>query len=142
MQDTLIAAMQNIYRFEGRSSLATWLTGTLKHKIVDSIRSAGRATWQEFREEDIAAGVGPVLGDPEGDMHRSDFFAFLERCLKSLPPKTRRVFVLRELMGLDVAETCSELAISPDYCAVMLHRARARLRAGLSVEGYGAQGMA
>src|SRR6266699_1200870 len=42
VQDTLLAALQGAEGFSGRSSLKTWLTGILKHKIVDAIRKKGR----------------------------------------------------------------------------------------------------
>ena len=42
VQDTLLAALQGASGFSGRSSLKTWLTGILKHKIVDVIRRKGR----------------------------------------------------------------------------------------------------
>jgi len=42
VQDTLIAALQGAAGFSGRSSVKTWLTGILKHKIVDAIRRKTR----------------------------------------------------------------------------------------------------
>ena len=42
VQDTLVAALQGAQGFSGRSSLKTWLTGILKHKIVDAIRRKTR----------------------------------------------------------------------------------------------------
>jgi len=42
VQDTLIAALKGADGFSGRSSVRTWLTGILKHKIVDAIRKKGR----------------------------------------------------------------------------------------------------
>src|SRR6266446_4012726 len=42
VQDTLVAALQGAKGFSGRSALKTWLTGILKHKIVDAIRKKGR----------------------------------------------------------------------------------------------------
>src|SRR5437870_13229461 len=42
VQDTLVAALQGAKGFSGRSSLKTWLTGILKHKIVDAIRRKTR----------------------------------------------------------------------------------------------------
>jgi len=42
VQDSLVAAVENAHRYAGDSSLGTWLTGILKHKIVDSMRAASR----------------------------------------------------------------------------------------------------
>lgn len=138
VQDSLVAAVENAHRYAGDSSLGTWLTGILKHKIVDSMRAAGRRSREELREEETPADAGgPPLGDPEQSLHARGFFECLEHCMRSLPRKAARVFVLREVMGLDVAETCRELAISATSCSVTLHRVRQRLRTQLAAEGYG-----
>jgi RNA polymerase sigma-70 factor (TIGR02943 family) len=42
VQETLLAALEGRDRFSGRSSLRTWLTGILKHKIIDHLRRSGR----------------------------------------------------------------------------------------------------
>jgi RNA polymerase sigma-70 factor (ECF subfamily) len=141
VQEALVAAVENAHRFAGGSSPATWLTGILKHKIADSMRAAGRQSWEELREEDMAASADRApAGDPEQDLLRRGFFDCLERCLQALPRRAARVFVLREIMGLNIAETCRELAISATYCSVSLHRARRQLRTRLAAEGYGAEG--
>ncbi|NOR51811.1 MAG: RNA polymerase subunit sigma, partial [Gammaproteobacteria bacterium] len=51
-----------------------------------------------------------------------------EICLDVMAETTARVFTLREFLGLDPAEICSELGISESNCWVILHRARSRLR--------------
>src|SRR5438874_13653847 len=52
VQDTLVAALQGAQGFSGRSSLKTWLTGILKHKIVDAIRRKSREPSFAALEED------------------------------------------------------------------------------------------
>jgi RNA polymerase sigma-70 factor, ECF subfamily len=59
---------------------------------------------------------------------RASELATLRGALLRLPARTARVFVLREVIGLDCAEVCRELSISKSNCSVMNHRARARLR--------------
>ena len=141
VQDSLLAAVENAHRFAGDSSLGTWLTGILKHKIVDSMRAAGRDPWDEFREEETRTPAGCLsLGDPEQWLRTRSFFDCLEQCMQTLPRKAAHVFVLRDVMGLNVSETCRELAISATSCSVTLHRVRQRLRAQLAAEGYGAEG--
>src|SRR5215831_4185186 len=44
VQETLVAALAGEASFGGRSNLRTWLTGILKHKIVDTIRKSSRET--------------------------------------------------------------------------------------------------
>ena len=84
VQDTLLAALQGKAGFSGRSSLKTWLTGILKHKIVDAIRKKGREPVTESLEEEtqlddfdaLFDGVGhwdnpPAnWGNPEAELSR------------------------------------------------------------------------
>ena len=42
VQDTLIAGLEGLDRFSGKSSVKTWLTGILKHKIIDHMRRQAR----------------------------------------------------------------------------------------------------
>lgn len=122
VQETLVAALQGIERFAGASSLHTWLTGILKHKIADNMRAG---THGEVVE--MVAGVLPD-SDPEEILARRQFFEALDRSLGRLPARTVSVFVLREVMGMETREVCEQLAISPSNCWVSLHRARRKLR--------------
>lgn len=123
VQETLLAALEGIDRYGGASSLATWVTGILKHKITDTMRVSGR---EEPIDADDHAGLPG--SDPEAHFARSRFFEVLERGLKRLPEAAARVFVMRAVMERDTDEVCEQLAISPANCWVMLHRARSRLR--------------
>lgn len=137
VQDALVAAIEGIDRFTAGSSLRTWLTGILKHKIVDCLRSAGREHWLE-RDNDADAAA--PWGDPEEALSRRNFFQVLERFMEELPGKAARVFVLRDVLGMNTAEVCGELGISPDYCSVLLYRARMRLRQRLEPDWSAACG--
>ncbi|MSQ70877.1 MAG: sigma-70 family RNA polymerase sigma factor [Betaproteobacteria bacterium] len=144
-QDALLAALQGADRFAGQSSVKTWLIGILKHKIIDHIRRRAREQpmelpAEECRSDDLDAFFednGHFLDpprewdDPEAALEQRRFFDTLERCLQALPKVTARVFVMREVMGVETAEICKELTISPSNCWVMLYRARMSLRACL-----------
>ncbi|MEO8144506.1 MAG: sigma-70 family RNA polymerase sigma factor [Betaproteobacteria bacterium] len=146
VQETLLAAIESIDRCSGTSSLLTWLTGILKHKIVDCVRRSTRDQWQamdndgtplEARDDDRESRDRPadtVLGlcGPEAALIRQRLLEALDQCVLELPERTAKTFVLRELIGLNTAETCRVLEVSETYCAVMLHRARARIRAQLA----------
>jgi RNA polymerase sigma-70 factor (ECF subfamily) len=142
VQEALLAALAGEAGFGGRSNLRTWLTGILKHKIVDTIRRQNRERpasdfepggdtddfeelfdrrghWREPPEEWQA---------PEGALGQKQFLAALEACLRALPERTARVFMMREHLGLETPEICKELGISATHCWVMLHRARMALR--------------
>jgi RNA polymerase sigma-70 factor (ECF subfamily) len=155
VQETLLAALSGS-GFSGKSSLKTWLTGILKHKIVDAIRRRQRAPVS------VAAFGGPDAdldvedfdalfnrdggwdappadwGDPEEALNRREFFDMLEFCLDKLPPNTARVFIMREVMELDSAEICKELAITTNNLWVILYRARMALRICLEQHWFAA----
>ncbi len=144
VQDTLVAALSASNGFAGDSSLRTWLTGILRHKIIDHLRKAGReqsldALTEASGAEDIDAMFhdGRYVqrpadwGDPERLLSERQFMKALERCVEGLPPVTSQAFLMREVMGLETEEICKELGVSSTNCWVLLHRARMRLRACL-----------
>ena len=155
VQDTLVAALGAQSGFTGKSSLKTWLTGILKHKIVDAIRQKQRrpiieASFDEETElddfdplfKDNGAWVAPPAewGDPENALSRRQFFDVMEICLEKLPPNTARVFVMREVMELESDEICKELTITANNLWVILYRARMALRNAWSRTGLRARG--
>jgi RNA polymerase sigma-70 factor, ECF subfamily len=142
VQDTLVAALQGEQGFSGKSSLKTWLTGILKHKIVDTIRRKTRAPMlasfdEECRVDDFDALFDETghwenppadWGDPEAELSQQQFLAVMQACLEKLPPNTARVFMMREVMELETEEICTELTITSNNLWVILYRARMALR--------------
>ena len=140
VQEALLAALSAPASFEGRSNLRTWLTGILKHKIVDAIRRQSRERPVEGQEEDLAdldalfnetghwADRPQPWEDPDGALHQKQFLAALETCLAGLPARTAQVFMLREHLGLETAEICKEFGLTSTNCWVLLYRARMLLR--------------
>ena len=157
VQDTLLAALAGS-GFSGKSSLRTWLTGILKHKIVDAIRKKRRepTTASAFGDieseldiEDLDAmfnerggwNAKPAdWGDPEAALDRRQFLDMMEICLERLPPNTARVFMMREVMELDTDEICKELAINANNLWVILYRARMALRQCLEKNWFAGNG--
>jgi RNA polymerase sigma-70 factor (ECF subfamily) len=137
VQEALLAALAGEAGFGGRSSLRTWLTGILKHKIVDAIRRVSREAAMAPDEEGLQAlfderghWIDPPRewDDPDALLEDKQFMAALEECLGRLPAKTAHVFMMREHLGYDTAEICKELAVTPTHCWVLLYRARVALR--------------
>jgi RNA polymerase sigma-70 factor (ECF subfamily) len=152
VQDTLLAALQGKAGFSGRSTLKTWLTGILKHKIVDAIRKKGREPVTSSLDEECQIDDFDALfdasghwdsppadwGDPEVQLSRQQFFDVVEFCLDKLPPNTARVFMMREVMELDAPEICKELSITSTNLWVILYRARVALRLCLEQHWFAA----
>jgi RNA polymerase sigma-70 factor (ECF subfamily) len=124
VQDSLVAAIESIGTFARGSSLRTWVTGILKHKIADALRASSREATLVDYDEDLSHDNGP-----EDGLVRSRLVDALDAGLKQLPSCAAQVFMLREVMGMDTAEVCRQLSISSSNCWVMHHRARQKLRA-------------
>ena len=150
VQETLAAALAGRGGFGGRSSLRTWLTGILKHKIIDVIRRSSRETHvgegvvdDEALDDALFDESGhwrepPQAWDsPDAALERGEFMAVLELCLGQLPAKTAQVFMMREHIGCETDEICKELGIRPTHCWVLLHRARMALRLCLENRWFG-----
>ena len=156
VQDTLLAALQGASGFSGRSSLKTWLTGILKHKIVDVIRRKGRepafaSLDEESQLEDLDALFDETghwenppadWGNPESALSQQQFMDVMQMCLEKLPPNTARVFMMREVMELESEEICKELAITSTNLWVILYRARIALRQCLEQNWFASPGRA
>ena len=142
VQETLLAALQGS-GFAGHSSPRTWLTGILKHKIIDQFRRQqrevaldapddvmdGEPGMEEFFREDGHWSEPPqAWGDPGSLVQQDQFLRILQDCLERLPEKLARLFVMREVVEWDNEDICKELAISPTNSWVMLYRARMGLR--------------
>ena len=135
VQETLLAALAAEKSFAGRSNLRTWLTGILKHKIVDAIRRRSRdpeplpesAEFDALFDE-TGHWSEPPAAWPENSLEQKQFFVVLEKCLAALPTKTAQAFMMREHMGFDTDEICQEIGVTPTHCWVLLYRARMALR--------------
>jgi RNA polymerase sigma-70 factor (ECF subfamily) len=137
VQETLLAALAGEGSFGGRSNLRTWLTGILKHKIVDAIRRLGKEAPVSAGEDELDAlfdsrghwvEMPGAWEDPDASLEKKQFLAVLEDCLARLSSKTAQVFLMREHLGYETAEICKELALTPTHCWVLLYRARVALR--------------
>ena len=153
VQEALIAVLEKPDRFAGQSTLRTYVTGILKHKIIDALRAAARERRIDMQEDqselevidELFAANGHALarprdwGDPDATLEQKDFFRVLEICLEKLPPKIARIFMMREWLELETEEICKELNISTSNAWVMLYRARVRLRECLDLNWFGNQ---
>jgi RNA polymerase sigma-70 factor (ECF subfamily) len=137
VQETLLAALAGEASFASRSNLRTWLTGILKHKIVDALRRRAREAPLAEDEDELDALFDqgghwrdPPSGweNPDALLERKQFLAALERCLEGLPQKSAQAFMMREHLGFETDDICKELGVTPTHCWVLLYRARVALR--------------
>lgn len=144
IQDTWVAILAGIHRFEGRSSFKTWLFRILVHRARSRARRESRsipfsalerADGTSLIERDNAvawpASASGLARDPEQRLLDAELRQAIERAIASLPPLQQRVMSLRDVEGWSPREVCEELAIADGNQRVLLHRARAQVRAQL-----------
>ncbi|MGV0603437.1 RNA polymerase sigma factor [Mycolicibacterium sp. XJ1904] len=152
VQETWIALLKGIDRFEGRSSLRTWLFAILintakkrglheRHTsdaefaaftggTVDAARFRGADDrWPGHWNADAAP--APFPETPEGSVLADEMLAVVRRELEKLPDRQRTVVALRDMYGFDSKEVTELLDITVANQRVLLHRGRAAVRQAL-----------
>ena len=155
VQDTWIAVIRGIDRFEGRSALRTWITQILLNQArTRGVREKRTLPFSYFRrraeegrdepavDADRFQGRGDVRpgwwARPPAEWEGAD--ARLESnevrdalltAVRDLPPRQRDVIVLRDLQGYSADEARNALDVSETNQRVLLHRARSKVRAAL-----------
>ena len=150
VQETFLAALSARENFEGRSSVTTWLTGILKHKIIDHLRKESRNQPVEDVEpftpslDELFDGegkwkIGPSKWtvNPTELYERKEFWRILAHCLTELSGRLAQAFTLRELEELSTEELCKVLNASATNVWVMLYRARMYMRRCLEINWFG-----
>ena len=146
VQETFLAALRGRKKFRGRSTVKTWLSAILKHKIVDYLRKKYREqvttdtdtlteTVEGFFHKNGSWKIRPGEWnlDPSKIYEQREFMDTLFKCLAELPDRQSKAFMLRELEGYSTKEICNALGISPTNSWVMLYRARMFLRRCLEI---------
>lgn len=155
VQETLLAALQHLDSYSGRSTERTWLTGILKHKVVDQIRKACKEVPFEpsdtdlsefdplFERQDVfkdhwSDTLSPRIWhrSPEDAVQQDEFFGVLQKCIGKLPVRVAHVFTMREMDELDTEEICQLLELSASNYWVMMHRARMSLRRCIEINWF------
>ena len=157
VQDTWMAVIESLNRFEGRSSLRTWVCGILIHKAKDrGVREKRHTTFSAFEsyDDDNEEAIDPSRFQQTGEW--AGHWAFppqpwddqtpekllasqqavnaMQRAIEALPATLKEVLILRDVEGVDAKEVCELLKITETNLYVRLHRARERVRA--AVETY------
>ena len=148
VQETLLAALRSQRAFRGDSAERTWLTGILKHKIVDMLRAAARRQPGESLDDSDAEPdlfltnerwkrpPAKFAIDEQDLVEKEEFWQQFARCMEGLPPRQARVLVLHYLDDSDPESTCKQLEVTTTNLWVLLHRARLRMRACLETNWF------
>lgn len=151
VQDAWLGVLKGIDRFEGRSSLKTWLfrivANTAKTRGVRESRSIPFSALGDGGGEEPAVDPDRFLGSgerfpghwaappsawaPESRLLSEEALAVIEREIDRLPPAQRAVITMRDVQGFTSEEVCNALDLSETNQRVLLHRARSKVRRAL-----------
>jgi RNA polymerase sigma-70 factor (ECF subfamily) len=141
VQDTWLAVVRGVDRFEGRSSFKTWLFHILLNRARTAARKEQRAGVPDDAVDEHFLKDGHWANPPEPWAERADdrlvaeqLAARVRALLPLLPEAQREVVVLRDVEGLDSADVTAVLGITEGNQRVLLHRGRAKLRHLLAQE--------
>ncbi len=141
LQETFLNAFEAIGRFEGRSSLSTWLYRIAYNASLMRLRKRKQMTTFSLDEPMVAGeepgeAVSHVLVDwstiPDDRLLTAEARQEMDRAIAALPEPLRAAFILRDIQGLSGAEAAEVLGISVQAVKNRLHRARLQLRDRLS----------
>ncbi|WP_404309486.1 sigma-70 family RNA polymerase sigma factor [Neorhodopirellula lusitana] len=96
-------------------------------RLTHAVLKVVAALVSEGETDDIRSIVPKPLVEPLDSVDRQEFRPVFQACLKALPERQSRVFMLREIEDLETGEICKELEISASNLWGLLHRARLRL---------------
>ena len=141
VQETLLEAFRAVENFRSESTERTWLTGIMKHKVLDHFRRSGREK-KLFEEDETNIEKVHLFNEtgqwnikpgnweePERSLEQEQFWNTMNNCVENLPEKLRLLYVLREFDGIETDVLLKTLNISSkNNLWVMLSRARLQLR--------------
>ena len=152
VQETWMAVLVGLSRFEGRSSLKTWifriLTNCAKTRAQREGRNIPFSSLPELDTDHPEPAVDPDrflpaehqwpghwisfpldwCEMPEERLLARETRACIDKAIEALPPGQREIIILRDLEGWTSDEACSFLGISEVNQRVLLHRARSKVR--------------
>jgi RNA polymerase sigma-70 factor (ECF subfamily) len=131
MQQAYVNAYANLRQFKGQAQFSTWLTRIAINEALARVRRRGR--YEPFEDDPMDESTVPIRSapDPERQAFAGELRDLLEWAIDALPAGAREVFMLRDVEGLNTADTAASLGVSEDVVKTRLSRARTALRRGL-----------
>ncbi len=151
VQETWLAVINGIQKFEGNSSVKTWIFAIMSNQAKKHARRASRTvnlsalnnlTLDDLHNVDAHrfSGKGAWLEpparwriNPEEALEKGRLLEVVKATIEELPEKQRIVFTMRDIQGFSTADVMSVLDITDANQRILLHRARAAIRAALEI---------
>ena len=151
VQDTFLAGIKALERFDGSRDIKFWLRGIMRNKIVDQIRKSIKENKVDIDNEDETllesfwfkySGIATTNPDPwqfnpRKAYDNTEFWDVFNVCIDKVKQPARQAFVLRMLEDMETEEVCKVMDITPNYLWVLLHRARQQLKVALEEKWTG-----
>ena len=134
-QDAMVNAYRHLGKFRGESKFSTWLATIAMNEGRQKLRRAKRAK-EDSLDEPVQGEEQEITPAPLTDwreipleaLERKELREALREAVAELPGIYRQIFTLRDLDGMNVAETAAALGINENMVKVRLHRARMMLQ--------------
>jgi RNA polymerase sigma-70 factor (ECF subfamily) len=143
-QETWLAVLGGIDRFEARSSVKTWLFRILTNRAktrgeresrsipFSSINDGDRPSPESEEAPELTPGTWRSWeGDPEERLLAGEARELILATIETLPPAQRATITLRDIEGMSAEDVCNVLDVSDTNQRVLLHRARSTVRRAL-----------
>lgn len=124
LQEAYVSAFTHLDQFLGRARFSTWLTRIAVHEALHRSKRKRRFTGSE----EVVDGLESPEAGPEKRAFHGELRQILEAAIDRVPEGYRTVFMLREVEGLNTADTAACLSIPEETVKTRLHRARQQLR--------------
>jgi RNA polymerase sigma-70 factor (ECF subfamily) len=152
VQETWMAVLTGVARFEGRSSVKTWIFRILTNRAKTRAEREGRCVpfssltsededWdgavaaERFQHPEFPGGWSAPPTDwrtiPEDRLLGRETAEQFRLAMADLPPRQQQVMALRDVEGWTSEEVCEALDLSEGNQRVLLHRARSKVRAAM-----------
>ena len=151
VQETFMAGIKALDRFDGSRDIKFWLRGIMRHKIVDEIRKSvkekkvdidtqGEPRLEGFWYQYSAAATSNASSwqfNPRKSCDNNEFWEIFDECIEQVKNPAHDVFILRVLEDKSADEVCRIMNITPNYLWVLLHRARLQLKVSFEAKWTG-----
>ena len=131
-QEAFIQILKSLPRFRGEASLSTWIHGLTMRVCLHHMRRERRRQMESW-DDAVAGRAEPETaeGRPHETVSRTQLQSVVQGAISRLPLKFRSVMVLHGLAGMTYEETAAALGLPLNTVKTRVHRAKAKLRAGL-----------